>query len=80
MRVGPSGRRAGADSKPPLSCCGKELWWRALEEKASNRCQVSVKKANENELIEEASKGLDDVETWVQYHLGTSEEETCLPA
>lgn len=63
MRAGPSARHTGAEAKPPLSCCGKEPWWRALEEKAPYRCQVGVKKTSESEPIDEVSKGLDDVKT-----------------
>jgi hypothetical protein len=80
MRVGPSTRHTGAEVKPPLSCCGKESRWRALVEKASNRCQVSVRKTSESEPLEEVSKGLDDVKTGDQYLPGMSKVATCLVA
>ena len=78
MRVGPSARHTGAEAKPPLSCFGKESRWRALEEKALFRCQVSVRKTSESEPIEEVSKGLDDVKTGDQYLPGINKEVTCL--
>jgi hypothetical protein len=49
-------RLSGAGLKPPPSRCGKEPWWRALEEKCGNKLvQVSVRETNESEPFEDAS-------------------------
>jgi len=68
MKVGPSARLSGAATKPPLAAaiksCGSEH-----EGKGMITCQVRIKKTNKREPSSEASKGLDDVKTKVQYLL-----------